>query len=343
MSRMTLMAHGLFALVALVCAWLLAHQVEEKKGGPSSVVLLDAKKGDVQSLTYTWPKGSAKVKPSGSAEARRAIVEVARTIDPKKSPKKDDKKDATADGGVADASEPEPQPTREEARFPGAKAVLTAVEALEPLKTRRTLGEVDAARLQEMGLQTPERTLTVTTASGQKLTLDIGESSYGGQGRYARRQGDAAVHLIDASLVTGLEGGPDTLMEKRVLLPEPEKVVGFEARHGERSGAFVHVDRSQSAKRFFAPREDTASKSEEAGAVMKTLRDLRATRLATPSQGGSVVAALAVDVEGQGKSVIEVVERIDASGWLIRSGEWLFEVSETQGKELVEDLAALLP
>ena len=349
MSFRTLTAHALFALAAVLAAWWLAHRVEEKKGGPTSVVLLDAKKGEVKSIAYQWPKGSSTVTPSGSGDARRATVEVSRTVDPKKTPpKKDDKKAAGADGGVADAGaagtpEPEPQPTREEARFPGAKAVLTSVESLEPLKTRRSLGEVDAGRLKEMGLESPERTLTITTASGQKLVLEIGESSYGGQGRYARKQGDRVVHLIESSLVTGLEGGVDTLMEKRILLPEAEKVLGFEVRHGDKGAAFVHVERSQSAKRYFAAKDDPGTKSEEAGAVMKTLRDMRATKLATKNQAGSAVATVVIDVEGSGGNALELVERVDASGYLVKSGDWLFEISETHGKELLEDLGALLP
>lgn len=349
MSFKTLTAHALFALAAMITAWWLAHRVEEKKGGPTSVVLLDAKKGEVKSIAYQWPKGSSTVTPSGSGDVRRATVEVSRTVEPKKTPpKKDDKKAAGADAGVADggaaeAPEPEPQPTREEARFPGAKAVLSAVESLEPLKTRRSLGEVDAGRLKEMGLEAPERTLTVTTANGQKLVLEIGETSYGGQGRYARKQGDSMVHLIESALVTGLEGGVDTLMEKRILLPEPEKVLGFEVRHGDKGGAFVHVERSQSAKRFFASREDPAAKSEEAGAVMKTLRDMRATKLAASNQAGSAVATVVVEVEDGGKAVVELVERVDAAGYLVKSGDWLFEISETHGKELLEDLGALLP
>lgn len=358
MSMRTLMAHASFALVAVVCAWLLAHRVEEKKGGPSSVTLLDAGKGDVQKVTYTWPKGTSTVTSVGSAEARRAIVDVERTIDakkpdpkkpdPKKDKKPDAKKDAKADAGpvtatdAGTAAEPEPAPTREQARFPGAKQVLTAIGALEPLKTRRTLGEVDAGRLKEMGLAEPERILVVTGKSGATLTLEIGESSYGGQGRYARKQGDAAVHLIDAALVTGLEGGPDTLMEKRILTAEPDKVIGFEVRHGDRSGAFVHVDRSQSATRFFAPRDDRAAKSEEAAAVMKTLRDVRATKMASAQAAGSAVAAVDIEIEG-GKVTLAVLERVDAAGHLVKVDDWLFEISETQGKELVEDLDRLLP
>ncbi|MCC7069992.1 MAG: DUF4340 domain-containing protein [Deltaproteobacteria bacterium] len=353
MSARTLLVHTMFALAAMVSAWLLAHRVEEKKGGPTSVTLLDASKGEVRTLEYTWPKGRSSVSASEGAAARRAVVDVDRTVEPKKDPKKKDdkkpdKKDAAADAGPASAdagvAEPEPAPTREQVKFPGGKTVLNAIEALEPLRTRRTLGEVDAARLKEMGLERPERTLIVTTAGGAKLTLEIGESSYGGQGRYARKQGDPTVHLVDAALVTGLEGGPETLMEKRVLVAEPERVLGYTARHGDKGGAFVHVDRGQSTTRHFSPKDDAGTKSEPADAVMKTLRDLRATKLAPGPQGaGSVVATIAVELEGGARTTVELVERIDAAGHLVKLDSWLFEVSETQGKELLEDLDALLP
>lgn len=355
MSARTLFAHAAFALAALVTAWLLAHRVDEKKGGPTSVTLLDAKKGEVRALEYTWPKGRSSISTGEGGKTRTATVEVDRTVEPKKDPKKDPKKkdDKNADKQGADAgpesadagvAEPEPTPTREQARFPGGKTVITAIEALEPLRTRRTLGDVDAARLKEMGLEHPERTLVVTTAGGAKITLELGESSYGGQGRYARKQGDATVHLVDAALVTGLEGGPETLMEKRLLVAEPEQVLGFSARHGDKGGAFVQVDRGQSATRHFAPKDDPSAKSEPADAVMKTLRDLRATKLAAgPQAAGSVVASIAVELEGGARTTVELVERIDAAGHLVKLDAWLFEVSETQGKELLEDLDALLP
>ncbi len=352
MSTRTLLAHAAFALAAMVAAWLLGHRVDQKKGGPTSVVLLDADKGEVRALEYTWPKGRATVTAGGDVKARGAVVDVDRTVEPKKDPKKkDDKKDDKKDvgdagpaGADAGTAEPEPAPAREQARFPGGKTVISAIEALEPLRTRRTLGEVDAARLKEMGLERPERTLVVTAADGAKLTLEIGESSYGGQGRYARKQGEATVHLIDGAIVTGLEGGPETLMEKRVLVAEPERVLGFTVRHGDKSGAFVHVDRGQSATRHFAPKDDAASKSEPADAVMKTLRDVRATKLAPgPHAAGSAVAVVAVELEGGARTTVELVERVDAAGHLVKLEPWLFEISETQGKELLEDLDALLP
>jgi hypothetical protein len=183
----------------------------------------------------------------------------------------------------------------------------------------------------------------VTTGGGKTLTLEIGEASYGGQGRYARVKGEATVHLLDNAIVTGLEGGAESLMEKRVVVAEPENVKGFDVRHGDKIGTFTHVNRDQSAARFFAKKSDPSTKDEPATKLMTTLRAVRATKLAAPMMAGAPFASFALEIEDRPKpQIIEVLERVDGEGYLIKSEEWLFEMSQTQGKELIEDLDAAL-
>lgn len=336
MSAKSLGAHALFLVVALVFAWVQAHGVEEKKGGPTSTTLLDAKKGEVKKLDYQWPKGTSSVEPKGKDEARTAVMTLSREIDAPKA------KDAGPDAGPANTT---PATTHEDAKFPAGKSVMTSVEAFEPLKTRRTLGDVDAERLKAMGLDKPERSLTVTTTSGQTVALEIGEASYGGQGRYARVKGQSAVHLLDSAVVTGLEGGADTLMEKRIITANLEEIVGYAARFGDKTGEYVQRDREQSAKRKFVAKGsqggDGDVEGEAPGKLMTTLRNLRAVKVADPKLAASAVATLSVDVVGRDKQKIEVLERTDGAGHLVSTGGWLFELSETQSKELLEDLGAL--
>jgi hypothetical protein len=356
-----LLAHLALAAVALVFAWVQGHAAEEKKGGPSSTVLFEAKKGEVTSVTYGWPRGTTRVSSKGAEAGRAVVVELDRELEVKDGKSKKKKPDTPADkdgaegpaaeGAAAegaaeakgDAEVAPAAPAREQARFPGGRGVMGALEGLEPLKTRRSLGPVDADRLTAMGLASPERTLTLSTASGRSLTIEIGESAYGGQGRYARVKGQDAVHLLENTLVTGLEGGADTLMEKRMVPAGVEDILGFAARLGDKERAFVHNEREQAARRRFVPKEDRSSVRDEPGKVMTTLRNLRAHRLAAdPAVAGSAVAAFIVDIDGRAPLKVEVIERIDAEGHLVRSDGWLYEVSETQAKELLEDLAAAL-
>lgn len=367
MSPRTLIVHALACVLAVGFAWRMAHRVVEKQGGPSSRTLLDAAKGDVVSVEYKWARGTSKVTSTGAEKNRVVVVDLAREIEPPKDKDKDkkdkDKKDkdkkkddaktdagpeSVADAGPSDASEAPVEKKREEARFPAGKTVMNGVEALEPLKTRRTLGVVDAARLKSMGLDAPERFLVVTTKNGKTLELEIGESSYGGQGRYARVKGEQDVHLLESVIATGFEGAADTMMEKKPLPLAVEDIAGYDVRFGDKSAAFVHKDREQSAKRKFVPKDNLESSADEPGKLMTTLRNLRGGKLvADESMVGSAVASFKVDVvDKQEPIVIELHERVDGAGHVVRAtvskgNAWAWEISETQGKELLEDLEAL--
>jgi hypothetical protein len=348
MSPRALVVHALLCAVAVVFAWRLAHRVEEKQGGPSSITLLDAAVGDVVTVEYRWPRGTTKATSAGSGKDRVVTIDLAREIEP---PKEKPKKKTAGDAGPAavDAGAPADgvplEKKHEEARFPAGKSVLSGFEALEPLKTRRTLGEVDAGRLKAMGLEAPERSLVVVTKSGKKLELEIGEASFGGQGRYARVKGDSTVHLLEGALATGFEGAADTMMEKRILPVQVEEVRGYRARLGGKLGSYVHRDRQQTAKRKLVPVDDPTSTADEPGKVLTTLRNLRGQKLVTaPTLAGSAVASFEVDVvDKQAPVTIEVLERTDGAGHLVRADAWTFELTETQSKELLDDLEALLP
>lgn len=347
MSRAALWLHIALCALALGFAWQSAHKEKEKKGGPSAVVLLDAAPGDVVSIGYTWDTGSTKTTVSGGAKNRSAVVELDREIPKKAPPKKKDDHGKDVDAAPEAIANDAP-PEHERATLPGGKNLLTAIEALEPLKTKRTLGVVDDARLEAMGLsglKKPLRTLTITTKK-KTLELELGEASYGAQGRYARVKGDNVVHLIDAAIASGLEGGVDTLLEKRLLTTDLENITGFTVRSADKNGAWLHVDKDQPTTRFFAKRDDPTSKDEPAGKLMTTLRNLRGNKLfdaaAKPEALGSVVVSFVVDTVF-GAVTVDIVERTDgeAEARVARVGRWVYELTPTQTKELTDDLGAL--
>jgi hypothetical protein len=363
MTRAGMWSHIALCAVALSFAWVSAHRVAEKKGGPSSVTLLDVEPGEIAKVTYRWDKGQTETTLSGAGAARRATVKVDRQLPPKKpddkkpdDKKPDDKKpdDKKPDGPQPDTHVPTDasvppadvaEPTREVAVIPGGKVVLTAVAALEPLKTKRTLGPVDdAERLTAMGLSPPVRRLEVT-AGARSLTLEIGEASFGAQGRYARVVGSRDVHLIDGAIVTGLEGGVDALLEKRLVPAELDAIVGFTVRRGDKTAAFVHVDRDQASVRFVASKDDPTTKKEAAGKALSTLRNLRGNALVSAdvaAQATSIVAAAVIETE-TGPLFVELVERGDQPGsFVLRSGGTSYEATATQARELQDDLDAAL-
>jgi hypothetical protein len=358
MTRVGMWSHVALCALALSFAWVSAHRVAEKKGGPSSVTLLDVEPGAVTKISYRWDKGQTETTLSGTGAARRATVKVDRELPAKKPDEKkpadkkpdekkpDDKKPDDAAPSAASASPADvAPPAREAAVIPGGKVVLSALAALEPLKTKRSLGPVDdGERLTAMGLSPPLRRLEVTAGS-KTLTLELGEASFGAQGRYARVAGSRDVHLIDGAIVTGLEGGVDALLEKRLVPAELDAIVGFTLRRGEKTAAFVHVDRDQASVRFVASKDDPTTKKDAAGKVLSTLRNLRGNALAAAdvaAQANTVIAAAVVETE-TGPLSVELVERGDQAGvYLLRSGGYSYEATATQARELQDDLDAAL-
>ena len=348
MSRVAMWLHVMAAVAALAFAQVSAHRVEVKQGGPSSVVLLDTDVDTVTTLAYRWDKGSTTTTLSGAKAARRALVAVDREVPPKK--EKPDKNKTppqnphdVTDAGVDDVPEALAVPAvRETGSVPGGKAVLAAATALEPLKTKRTLGAVDADKLLAMGLSPPLRFLDVTTALGKQLHLEIGEQSYGAQGRYARVVGSPDVHLIDQAVINGLEGGIDALLEKRVLLGELEQIRGFDIVVGDKKASFIHVDKDQPSTRYFALKDEPTTKRETAGKLLTTLRNVRGTGLAGADVVvGAVAARFAVDVDGAPQAVT-IFERADGNGHLARVGGFTWMLTATAGKELVDDATTAL-
>lgn len=338
MSRVAMWVHVLAAVCALSFAWISAHRVEEKQGGPSSVELLDAAPDAIKTLAYRWDTGSTTSTFVGTKSARRAVVVVDREVPAKKKPTP-----AKKDPAEPEIPEALAEPAaREQGTIPGGKAVLTAATALEPLKSKRTLGVVDEARLSAMGLAPPLRFLDITTVNGKQLHLEIGEQSYGAQGRYVRVVGDGTVHLIDHAVVNGLEGGLDSLLEKRVLLGELEQIRGFDVVVGDQKGSFLHVDKDQPSTRYFAARDQPTTKREAVGKLLTTLRNLRGTGLAGADVAvGASVTRFVVDVDGTAQA-IEIFERADGTGHLARAGDFTWTLTATVGKELIDDATTAL-
>ena len=336
MTRASMWIHIGLCVAALGFAWQAAHAVRERTG-PSSTVLLAADEGDVAAVDYAWDTGATHVRRDGTS----VVVDVDRELPGKatKDEKKDEKKDADAPASTDAAPA---APTREKLRFPGGRPVTNALKALEPLRSKRTLGVVDDARLAAMGLAQPARTLTVTTKSGRSVTLELGDTSFGAQGRYARVKGDNVVHLIDAAVTSGVEGGVDTLLEKQPLTAELEDVRAYAVKSGDRSASFVHVARQQPTKRYFARRDDGETKDEAGTKLLATLRNLRGTKLAddaTAAAAGAVVAAFAIDAGAP--VTVEIVERGDGAGHLARVKPWTWELAPTQARELLDDVDAV--
>jgi hypothetical protein len=338
MTKMSVVVQAvLLALCATLALWV-SRVTDDERPQAAASVLFAGKPDTISSVQYVWPAGSVQVTQAGGY----FVVDLDREREAaatKPDAPKDGKKDAAP---AAEAAAPAvvPTPERERARFRGAKVVDDAMKALAPFVAKRALGEVDDSRKQAMGLSSPKRRLTLKAAQGE-MTFDVGESVYGGQGRYLMRQGDPLVYVVDNAVVLGLEGSVDSLLEKRVLVADVAEIEALDVVLGTSRAAFVHKDREQSAKRQLVDKTGTADGN--AQKLLDTLLTTRGTALVDASVKGSPRLSVVVRTT-TGTTTVEVCERTDAGGFVASTvGGFVLVLSEAQARTLLDDAEALFP
>lgn len=332
-------AYGLFFAFAAGLA-LFAWTDEEEASG-EGFVLLDAEPDALTRITYTWPKGELELSFEGAGEARRPVAKLEHE---RPAEKPEVERDAGPDAGLADEPATEVASPRETSRFPAGSVVSRSVDKLAPLRARRSLGVPDTERLEAMGLASPERRLVVE-AGGEKVVLDVGVETYGNQGRYARLGGQSEVFLLDSGATSGLEGSEVRLMEARLVVMNVGDIVSMNAASDGRSARFVHVERAQPTKRYFAPEGREDDKSEEASGLVTTLRSLRAKRYLdeSTSAGARELAEVTFELDKSPPFVLSIFELPNQGGYRARAGGFVGELTEARGKKAIEDILAVLP
>lgn len=346
--RTQVIAHAALLVVGATLAYL-AWNKADPSGKDEAVVLAALDPKDLERVQLVWPEGEMTVTPVRDGDETTFASTLSYDEEQKVEKPKDDDKEpkeapVDADAGPAEA-EPAPKKVRVTSSFPGGRSVSRALETLAPLTARRNLGPVPADRLEAMGLATPERKLVVTAKGGKTWTFDVGASTYGDQGRYAKLQGSDDVLLLDSAAVRGLEGTPVRLMEARLVTVESEHVTAMKLTSERRQATFTHADRDQPKKRHFTLKDAPEQRSEEADGLFSTLRGLRSAKYVDKSAllGASVKASVTLE-RAQGKPLVVTLYEVEGgSDFLVQAGPWIGEVAAARGKNLLDDITAALP
>ncbi len=89
------------------------------------------------------------------------------------------------------------------------------LEQVAPLRARRTLGDLDDAQLEEIGLAESPGSFALT-CGGTTHTFQIGGRAYGSGDRYARLESGGPVHLLGTERLQAIESAEFQLMERRL-------------------------------------------------------------------------------------------------------------------------------
>jgi len=333
----SLVVHTVALVVGAALAWSVADD-GKKKGGADDAEVVVVSGAALTRATLMTPGGTAVVEPQPKESGRLPAVRLTRQVVDEKLAPQAKESEAPGDAGVDEVELPMVERTFV---FPGGSTVTRALEGLLPLKARRVLTDVAPDRLPAMGLAEPKSALTLVV-DGKEHTFDVGEKTYGNTARYLRKRGESDVLLVENSALAGLEGTETKLSERRLVTVAPEKILTATIARDGKERAFTHQEREQAAKRFFAPRETPDEKSDEADAVVSTLRKLRAREYLEERPTEAPVVTLRLEREGGAPIVVALFPTVDGSA-LLQVDEWTARITEAQAKDLDDDTRAALP
>ncbi len=304
--------------------------------------LFAAQADELQRVEYRWATGQVVLKPLGPVEGRTYRVSFTGEFD-RQAVAKPARVDPRTKQPVAS-----PEPTVEAGpvpvvseTFPAGQFVAGVIKKLTPLHARRSLGEVDAVRLTEMGLDQPSRHLSVE-AGGKILKLDIGGKTFGGQANYAREPGQSEVFLLDAEFVRTLEATPPQLMESRIVATPPADVLAMDVEIDGQLARFLHRNRSQFRQRHFVQRDQPTTTVDAASTFLTSLRTAHTKRWSeagTPS--GEALLTVRLQRDDQDPLDLRLFALLDGPGFLVESGPWFAELPAEVGGKLLEEARAV--
>jgi hypothetical protein len=345
--------HALFLLgCALFAAYIWAERATPRGALP---VLLEAGIDDLDSITYRWPHGETRILREGEDKARVYVVTITHEYDPaaekRKAAAMSDPKNRLAiktgkdpkeiEAAAVAAAAPEPL-VKETKTFPPGLFSIATIQKLTPFRARRSLGDIPADELAAMGLVSPQRSLAIT-AGRRELELELGNETYGGQAYYAKPPGQDEVFLVDAEIVRTFETQPRNMMDSRIVTVPLSDVVGLEIEVAGRKAEFVHRNKDQFRARFFAPRATPESKSEAVDGLMSTFVGLKASEFLEKAPEGEEQVLIRYLRDGAPPHDVRLYKQKDQSGYTIRSGRWVADISEADGRKILEEARAALP
>jgi len=289
-------AHSILALGGLVLAYLVWTD-DSPEVSPDEVTIADCSAGAVQRVELTTKEKDVLLEMRSDEGGRVAWLTVTRR---------------------PERGEPSTE------RFVGSKAVGEWLAQVGPLRARRSLGELGAEQLGEVGLAEPEGTLKLRCGE-REASFVLGGRAYGTGDRYVRAERGGPVYLVASDRLAPLESAEFRLMERQLHTFEWRDVVSLRlAAFGQERELLQH-NRLDEQRAEWVDARTPDRRDETFGNWLSRFPRLRVQRYLDPdARPGS-------DLEGMSASP-ERVMRIEYRG---QRGELGFvELERVSGTEL---------
>jgi len=358
---------GIYAallLLSLGLAWNAWQGDDDSDGGAASrdVVVFDPGSGGVALLDWHGERNVASVEIDAKSDDLLSWISAGKRpkIEPPPAP------EAAGDDDSASAADEQPaepaKPVYGEAElrsFPGGKQVTDLVERFAPLRAIRRFDDLDTEILAEMGLDEPKATLSMTSASGKSLDLQVGSKAYGSSDTYVRNETSGTVYLLSSKVLGPLRSAESRLMERNILgfpaVDAAEATLAAAAGGGSRT--LSHQGTHDEDNAYWADPDSADQLDANLDGFMKKIFQLRATTYPKDDErpaAESIESVLRVAFAGGSDRYLELGRILDekrsreaepAYDWHARTqltrDLWV-KVSRTAGRELGDALGDVI-
>ena len=231
---------GGLAAIGLLAA--LVTSQRQPDHAPGSVTVIDATKTDVTHVHYADDHNAVDFERGHGDKDAPVWIHLVPTAE---APKPDAK-------AKPETKPKEPAPPAPPRDLVGGEQATKVLDQFAPLVSPRAFGQLDAAKLKELGLEATTRKLDVTV-KGEVHHFVIGqpEKATGGES-FLRDSGDGRVYLMPRGMLADLQN-PNHLVDRRLHSFEPGDFDRMTLAAGGKSKDYVQLDREARAKAGFAP------------------------------------------------------------------------------------------
>ncbi len=285
----SVIVHGILAAIGLAAAWWVWQDGDQVKRTETAVTLFACDDDKLTQVVFENEKKRVTIdigREGGEASGWITVTEKATKM----------AKGATPTKADIDA-------------FAASEKLSRIVAKVAPFAAERSLGEVDAGKIADLGLKESKETISVA-CGGEKRSYHLGSKTYGGRTRYIRSSDGGAVHLVGNSLVGDLEMAEFRFMQRDLL--RLDLTDADEATVSGQGGTIklVHRSRRQGRKAMWVSAAAPDQRNELYGNWLAKLMRLRALDYLKKGEGpGSAKGKTAVPVD-----VVKVELKGDKAG-----------------------------
>ena len=176
---------------------------------------------------------------------------------------------------------------------------MSLVEDFAPLTARRSLGALDAAKLEELELASPSASLGVVRR-GREVELALGGETFGTRHRYAAHEGQ--VFVLGNTLVRPLSQAKTRLVERKLVGWEESELESIQLQLPDGPVVLEQANRDDREESYWAA-AGSVGEDEEASDWVDRLLRLRA-RTYLEEEPGELVPILTARLQSGSEAVL---------------------------------------